>query len=271
MLPNSDDIERLVGRARELTSELRSLGQREVTQASLKEQLASVAREWLRVSQNLRERAICDSAKLSEFDQLMEDVLNSTTIRARASSLQRKLSPFVEGAITSVVVPLIQFEGSPRQVAARQVLGAINSPLTPDENDYVQEAARCVTIQGYRAAIIMLWAAAMARFHAAIVGRGFDAFNKAVDATISKKGHPFSRVRDGSKLTSLPELQRSKDADLIVVGMELFGYDLQVFQELDRTLGVRNGAAHPGMGQPTSLDVLQFASKVDQYVLQYVG
>jgi hypothetical protein len=270
MLPSNDSIEGLVGRARELASDLRALGQREITQASIKANLASIAREWLRVSQSLRDRGICDAAKLSEYDQIMEDVLNSTTIRARASSVHKKLAPFVDGAVTSVVVPLIQFEGSPRQVAARQVLGAISSSISPDEQNYIEEAARCVTIQGYRAAIIMLWAGAIARFHSSIVSRGFDAFNRAVELTIDKKGQPFNRIRESSKLSSLPELQRSKDADLLIIGMELFGYDLQVFQELDRMLGIRNDAAHPGMAQPNSLDVIQFATKVDQYIFHIV-
>jgi len=109
----------------------------------------------------------------------MEDILNSTTIRARASSVSKKLSPFVDRAISSVVVPLIKFEGGPRQVAAGQVVGAIPSSLSAEEKAYLAGAARRVPVQAYRAAIIMLWAAAMARFHGAIERRGFDAFNQA--------------------------------------------------------------------------------------------
>jgi hypothetical protein len=271
MLPRSDEIEQIISRARQLAIDLRHIGQREITQSSLKEALAQLARDWLRISQTLRDQSVCDVSVLSNYDQLLEDVLNSTTIRSRASAVLKKLLPFVEEAMTTIVVPLIQYDGSPRQVAARQVLGMMSSHLSPDEQAYAEEAARCVTVQSYRAAIIMLWCVAIARFHSVIVIRGYDAFNRAIDEIIAKKVPPFTRIKESSKLTSLPELQRSKDSDLIIIGMQLFSYDLQISQELDRLLGIRNDAAHPGMSQPNSLDVLQFASKIDQYILQLIS
>lgn len=94
----------------------------------------------------------------------------------------------------------------------------------------------------------MSWTAAIARFHSAITLKSFAAFNAAVDAAIAKKGQPFNRIKDG----------------------ELFGYDLQIYQELDRLLGTRNDSAHPGMAQPGVLDVQQFANKVNSHVFQIV-
>jgi hypothetical protein len=116
----------------------------------------------------------------------------------------------------------------------------------------------------------MLWAAGVARMHRAIVNRGFNAFNSAIDACITKKGAPFNKVKESAKVSSLPELQRSRDADILIVGLELFGYDLQTFQELDRLLGTRNDAAHPGQFQPNALDVQQFAQKLSLHVFQTV-
>ncbi|HET6958954.1 MAG TPA: hypothetical protein VFI56_20305 [Vicinamibacterales bacterium] len=78
-----------------------------------------------------------------------------------------------------------------------------------DEAAYLDEAGRCLTVQCHRAAVMMLWTAAIARFHSAITLKGFAAFNAAVDAAIAKKGQPFNRIKDG----------------------ELFGYDLQIYQE----------------------------------------
>jgi hypothetical protein len=117
---------------------------------------------------------------------------------------------------------------------------------------------------------MMLWAAGIARLHAAIMNKGFKTFNAAVDAAVARKSAPFHRIKDSAKISSLPELQRSKDADLLIVGMELFGYDLQIYQELDRLLGIRNDSAHPGMAKPTALDVQQFASKVSSYLFEKV-
>jgi len=271
MLPRSDDLEAFHARAKRVAGGLRKLRSAEVTKVEMKRELAAVAREWLRVSPRIRDAGICVAERLDAYDQNMKELLTSTTARARASALSAKLSPFVAGAFDDVVVPIIKFEGSPKQVASRQIQGAFSAGLSTEEVAYVEEAARCVTVQCFRAALIMLWAAAIAHLHAAVVKRGFDAYNGAVSTIVLKKGAPFTRVKEGAKISSLPELQRSRDADLLVVGMELFAYDLQVFQELDRLLGTRNDAAHPGMGQPTALDVQQFATKLASLVFDRIA
>jgi hypothetical protein len=270
MYLRSDDVEVLYGRAKSLSAELKRLRGAEVTKADLKNELAGLAREWLRLSPVVRELAVCRPERIEVFDQRMKELLTSTTTRARATALSAKLSDFIDSAFDDVVIPLIQFEGSPRQVAARQIQSIFSSSLFSDEAQYIEEAARCVTVQCHRAAVIMLWAAGVARLHAAVTKCGFDAYNRAVDAVMSKKGAPFNRVKDGAKISSLPELQRSRDADVLLVGMELFGYDLQVFQELDRLLGARNDAAHPGMAQPGALDIQQFASKLKTLIFDRI-
>lgn len=271
MLPKSEELESLLANAKRLEADLKKLKNAEITQQALKDRLASCAREWLRISPNIRAAGICSIEALNTYDKAMSDVLNATGARSRASAVRKKLEPFVGSATDTVVIPIIQYEGSPRQVAARQIIDALQSLLSEEELGYVEEAARCVTVQAHRAALIMLWAAAIARFHSAITRAGFDAYNKAVDAVTARKGQPFSRVNAGSKLNSLAELQRARDADILVVGIDLFGYDLQVFQELDRLLGTRNDAAHPGMGSPGALDVQQFASKLRTLVFERVS
>jgi hypothetical protein len=272
MLQTSDDIEALHAKLADIDSELKKLGQSEVPQGdATKSAAAVVAREWLKHSRSLREAGICDAKVLTAIDAEMQEVLETLRTRVRASALRSKWKTFLASAISAVVVPLIQHEGSPRQVASRQLLAEFGTAeLSPDEKGYVDEAARCVSAQCPRAAMIMLWAAGIARFHSAIARRGFDAFNKAFETSRKRQGFPFARLRDSASVSGFPELQRSKDFDLLVVGMELFQYDLQVFQELDRLLGQRNSAAHPGMGQPTILDVQQFARKITAYIFMKV-
>jgi hypothetical protein len=266
MLPRSDELEALHARAKQATAELARLKGAEVTRAESKTALAAIAREWLKVSPAIRHVGVCEVSALDAYDGNMQALLSGTTTRARASALRKHLTPFVTDGVDDIIVPLIQFEGSPRQVAARQVQSVFPATITTEEVAYIEEAARCITVQCYRAAIIMLWAAGVARLHGAIVNRGFNAFNAAVDACVAKKGQPFNRVKDGAKVSGLAELQRARDADLLVIGLELFGYDLQIFQDLDRLLGVRNDAAHPGQFQPTALDVQQFAQKLSTNV-----
>jgi len=270
MLPSSDDIEALHARVKQATVTLRKIGGAEITKTDTKSALAAIAREWLKLSPLLRHSSVCDATVLDSYDEDMQALLSGTTTRARASAQRKRLERFVEKAFDQIIVPLIQLEGSPRQVAARQIQAAFPSTLEPEEAVYIEEAARCLTVQAFRAAIIMLWAAGVARMHRAIVNRGFNAFNSAIDLCIAKKGAPFSKIKESAKISSLPELQRSRDADVLIVGLELFGYDLQTFQELDRLLGTRNDAAHPGQFQPNGLDVQQFAQKLSVHIFQAV-
>lgn len=270
MLPSSDELEKLHARVREAAAALKKVGAAELTKAGMKDVLAGIAREWLKISPSLCQASVCEVPMLDSFDTDMQALLNGTTTRARASALRTKLDRFSTKAVDHVIVPLIKLEGSPRQVAARQIQAAFPTSLEPEEAAYVEEASRCVTVQAFRAATIMLWAAGIARLHRAVTNRGFNAFNAAIDSCVSKKGHPYNRVKEGAKIASLPELQRSRDADVLIVGLELFGYDLQAYQELDRLLGTRNDAAHPGQFQPNALDVQQFAQKVSQHVFQAV-
>jgi hypothetical protein len=270
MLPSSDELEQLHARAKHAWTVMKKKGAAEISQTQTKESLAQIARDWLRLSPSIRQADLCAAAMMASFDEDMQALLSGTTTRTRANTFGRRLERFVVKAVDQLIVPLIPYEGSPRQVAARQIQTAFPPGLSAEETAYVEEASRCVTVQAFRAAMIMLWAAGIARMHRAIANRGFNAYNAAVDACVSRKGPPFNKVRDGAKVTSLPELQRSRDADVLIVGLELFGYDLQGYQELDRLLGTRNDAAHPGQFEPTALDVQQFAHKVGQHIFQGV-
>ncbi len=271
MLPTSDALESLLTRAKQLSGALGKRGASQRIQPALKTEAGAIAREWLSVSPVLREAAICEGAKLDQYDADMQGLLAGSAVHSRASALRKKLKAFVEGASGAVVVPLIRRAGSSEQVLARQIEAAFTAPLTSGEATYVDEAARCVTVAAYRAAMIMLWAAGIAHLHTAIESRGFPAFIKAVDSTQTRKGHPFSIVKADAKVSSRPELQRLPDAALLVVSMELFGYDLQVYQELARLLGQRNDAAHPGQSQPGGQDVQQFAAKLNNNLFTMVS
>ena len=230
-------------------------------------EIKAVSRDWLRFSETLRAVEAFPLENLKAIDSELNALFHSTNARTRASAYQKKLAPVISSFTERIVIPVIRLEGSPSQVASRQLLlNEFAGKISPDEQTYLEEAARCLGSRSNRAAIIMLWAAAMSRFHQAIEKVGFNAYNTALDQTTQKKGNPFIRVSKTS-VTSLPELQRCRDFDLIVVGMQLWKYDFQVFEELDRLLGIRNSAAHPGTLKPSALDVQQYASKLNTYVL----
>jgi len=269
MIPSSDKLETFLERLHVLDNELSRLKGAEVRRAETVNEIKAVSREWLRLSEALRSADALPQENLNNVDTPLKELLQATNARTRSTAYRRKLAPVLSSFTDRIVVPVIRFEGSPSQVAARQLMSEFSGKVSSDEQAYLEEAGRCLGSKCNRAAIILLWAAAMARVHGAIEKLGFNAYNVALGKVAPKKGSPYNKVSN-SPISSMPELQRSRDFDLLAVGMELWRYDLQVFEELDRLLGTRNSAAHPGMLKPLALDVQQFATKLRQYVFEVV-
>jgi len=261
MTPSSDQLEAFLERLHSLDRDLSKLRGAEVRKGETLAQIKAVSKDWLRFSEALRSMGAFPNENLALVDTQLKQLLQGTNARTRSSAYRRRLRPVIASFTDDIVVPTIRFEGSPSQVASRQLMGEFVGKVSAEEQSYIEEAARCLASRCNRGAIILLWAAGMARLHGAIEKLGFNVFNAALDRATQKKGNPFNKVSK-TTVASLPELQRCRDFDLIVVGMELWKYDLQVFEELDRLLGIRNSAAHPGMLRPQALDVQQYASKV---------
>jgi len=270
MIPSSDQLEAFLERLHTLDRELSNLKGAEVRKADTVTEIKAVSKDWLRFSEALRSVEALSQDNLNFVDVQLKGLLQSTNARTRSSAYRKKLVPVLSSFTDRIVIPVIRFEGSPSQVASRQMISEFAGKVSLDEQNYIEEAARCLANRCNRAAIILLWAAAMARLHGAIEKLGFNTYNAALDQVTQKKGNPFNKVFK-TTVASLPELQRCRDFDLLVVGMELWKYDLQVFEELDRLLGIRNSAAHPGMLRPSALDVQQYASKVGAYVFGVVA
>jgi hypothetical protein len=102
---------------------IRSLGATtKVKKAELIADLRGLAKDWLKYSGSLREIESFKSGTIDAFDQVMQGVFESTTTRTRASTYRNKLKPMLSGFLDSIIVPVIKHEGSPAQVAARQLM-----------------------------------------------------------------------------------------------------------------------------------------------------
>ncbi len=268
-VPDSDKLEAFHEKIRNLDDQLAKLNNVQVTKAETIAELSAISKQWLKMSVALSEASVCELSTLQKIDNAVKDILQSTTTRARATAYRKKLALLLDPFMESIIIPIIKYEGSPIQVAARQIKEIFSAHILESEEAYLDEASKCLTVHCYRAAIIMLWAAAISRFHRSIENLGFSTYNTAWTATTTKTGNPYNKVSKGA-ISSLPELQRVRDFDILVIGMELWKYDLQTYEELDRLLGTRNTYAHPGMATPTILDVQQFASKIDAFIFSRV-
>ncbi len=269
MILTSDALEEFLQRLQALDRELAKLKGSEVRKAETITEIKAVSKEWLKLSEALRSMEAMPLANLNLVDVPFQEIFQCTGARTRSSAYRRRLQPIVLTFLDRIIVPVIRFEGSPSQVASRQLVSKFAGRVSPEEQAYLEEAARCLASHCNRAAIMLLWAAAVARLHAAVEKVGFNVYNAALDKVGQKKGLPFNKVSK-SAIASLPELQRCRDFDLLVVGMELWKYDLQIFEELDRLLSIRNSAAHPGMLKPLALDVQQYATNISKYIFGVV-
>jgi hypothetical protein len=269
MLPDSDDLDVYHKDLEKVLTKLNKLKNSQTIPPDLINTLSDLAKDWLRRSEGYRSLGFLSEETLESFDQQMNSILASTSLQTRASSYAKKLQPIASQFLKTIIVPVIKAEGSPSQIIARRLKAIFEPYATLEESAYIDEAARCMILNCHRAAIIMLWAAAIARFHGAIGRLGFNAYNSAVAKTKSKGRYPFNNV-SGNTITSLQELQLTREFDIIVVGMELWNYDMQTYEELQRLLGIRNNAAHPGMYEPAPIDVQQFATKLEAYIFKRI-
>ena len=269
MLPSSDELEAFHERLIAARDASGRVGDAEVGRTDLLANLTALAQDWLRLSQALRDSDVV-TPELDVMDGLMTEILRGNPERKRGKYYKRRLEDVRKGFADAIIIPVIKHEGSPNQVASRRLRAQLDPLLSQEEQVYIEEAARCVGQSCFRAAIIMLWAGGVARIHQAISKVGFAAFNAALTTVAGKGGQPFKRVSARPPIASLPELQQLRDFDLIVVGMELWSYDLQAFQDLERLLGIRNNAAHPGTATPGRLDVEHFATKLAERVFSTI-
>ncbi len=269
MLPSSDELEAFHNRLKHTDSNLIKSGSKEVKRAEIIGEIYQLARDWLRIAAALRPSDVVDGELLKNFDVQMIELQRLTESRTRASAYRKMLTPLLSEFFEWVITPLIRFEASPAQVARHDLLNILAKVITPTEADYIDEAAQCLTLRCHRAAIIMLWSAAIARLHNVIEQMSFASYNSALAATVAKKVTPFKHVYN-TPISSLAELQKIRDFDILVVGMELWKYDIQTFEELERLLGTRNNASHPGMSKPNALDVLQYARKSSDFVFSKI-
>jgi len=270
MIPESDELEAYFEELKDLQSRLIRLGNKEITRIDLKRRLSEASKSWFRFSTGLHNSDVLDDDSLNMIDSNFQGILESTSIRSRASTYRQKLEPVISCFLGKVIVPIIQEAGNPARVIARQINAAVTNYVSSEELIYINEATNCLIAGCNRAAIMMLWSAAIARLHSTIEKIGFNAYNLAVTSVVSKQGNPYNRVSKSPQISSLPELQRIRDFDIIVVGMELWKYDLQIFQELDRLLGLRNDVSHPGMLDPSALDVQQYAMKLNTIIWSHI-
>jgi hypothetical protein len=132
--------------------------------------------------------------------------------------------------------------------------GLTGQMSTAAQRDYLDEALRCFRAEAWRAAVIMSWNVAFDHLCEAIVSTKLADFNRAFPTAFPKLAQTIVQRADLRDVKESVVIKVSRTANIV---------DKTQFKCLERSLDIRNDAAHPsgaGFNQP----------KAEAYILDVV-
>jgi hypothetical protein len=140
--------------------------------------------------------------------------------------------------------------------------------LATDEGEYLDEAQRCLAVNGLRACVVLGWCAAIARIHKKIEDIGYERFNQATVEMVGKTTGRFKFFTKKFSIQSRSELQTVFDTDLLWVLEYLELIDNNQHQRLRHCFELRNNSAHPGLASIRGPNLYSFYSDISEIVLK---
>lgn len=140
--------------------------------------------------------------------------------------------------------------------------------LTGDEVEYLDEAQRCLSVNGLRAAVVLGWCATISRIHRKIEEIGYDVFSRATTSMHGKTTGRFKAFRKQFVVESRSDLQMIFDTDLLWVLEFLELIDNNQHQRLRHCFEFRNNSAHPGLAPIKGPNLYSFYSDISEIVLK---
>lgn len=144
-----------------------------------------------------------------------------------------------------------------------QQFGTGYDSLLYDERPLFDEAFRCVNVECYRAAILLMWAVAASRIRLFVVkSMGWPRFNAASQGVQASQAGHFRAFNRPYTAATPAELALVPDAHILAVLLHESAIDSSEFAALRECLDRRNICGHPGRYNPGSFKVLSQADDV---------
>jgi hypothetical protein len=140
--------------------------------------------------------------------------------------------------------------------------------LDRDEGEYLDEAQRCLTVNGLRACVVLGWCATISRIHNKIEEIGYERFSQATIEMASKTTGRFKFFTKKLSIQSRSELQTVFDTDLLWVLEYLELIDNNQHQRLRHCFEFRNNSAHPGLAPIKGANLYSFYSDISEIILK---
>jgi hypothetical protein len=246
--------------------QIKAVKQPQIKRPESKATASALARRWFDEIVPAVSSANLNAASLEAMSKRFGELLRISKSAAAKNTYLQLLAEILVSYKSDIIHSVeIAPEGSSDALSIAPYL----SGLTADEGAYLEEAQRCLSVDGIRACIVMGWCATVSRMHDKIAAIGFPAFNKASEDMAAKQFGRFKPFNKKFKVDSVSELRRTVfDTDLlwILEFMELI--DSNQHERLRYCFELRNHSAHPGQAPISGENLYSFYSDITKIVLK---
>lgn len=209
-----------------------------------------------------------DKGVLEKYDIAFKRLLQLTGNNNRRSSYVAQFDIICKSFRDEIIISIqivpedITNQGFDNQVA--QMLAKVSDK---EENEYLREALGCWSNNFLKAAVVLVWCAAMDRIHKAIELRGFSEFNKTSEMMKAQTTGRFKKFNKNQNVQSMSDLRMVFDSDIlwILEGMEMI--DSNQRKRLSSCFDMRCHSSHPGEAPITKYNVLSCFSDIIEIIL----
>lgn len=206
---------------------------------------------------------------LDKYNGAFEELLKLSSTNSRRSSYLRQMD-IIRHNYTSEIIIFLQTHTDESDVVVNkmssEVLELLEKIKDKEENEYLCEALGCWENGFYKAAVVLMWCAAIDRIHRVIENMGFDKFNSTSEYMKNQTTGRFKRFNKNQNVHSISELRMVFDSDILAIleGMEMI--DVNQKTRLVSCFEMRCHSGHPGEAPITKYNVLSCFSDIVEII-----
>ena len=243
----------------------------QVSNQEQKCELNQIASTWFeRFSKKLLPFGV-DQSIITKYDCCFKTILKLSSNNSRRSSYEKQFEIILKSFNEEIVIFLqtdavepIEHTETELSNEAKKLLGKIPNV---EENEYLLEAVGCWEHGYLKAAVVLVWCAAIDRIHRKIEQIGFGQFNSTSKLMKAQTTGRYKRFTKEFAIQSISELRMVFDNDIlwVIEGMQLI--DTNEKTRLSSCFDMRCHSGHPGAAPITKYNVLSCFSDIVEIVL----
>lgn len=242
----------------------------QVTNNNQKNQINDMSAKWFSDFTKLLSSYNISKDVLEKYNCAFEELLKLSSTNSRRSSYLKQMD-IVRQNYAGEIIIFLQTHAHESHIAvinklSDEVVELLNEIKDKEENEYLCEAMGCWENGFYKAAVVLMWCAAIDRIHRVIEHLGFEKFNLASEFMKNQTVGRFKRFNKNQNVHSISELRMVFDNDILAIleGMELI--DVNQKTRLVSCFEMRCHSGHPGEAPITKYNVLSCFSDIVEII-----